>query len=241
MSARGKGQKPDLVDQAAIAERLGVGTSTVSRWFRRSVLPPPDLRVGTTDLWFWEAVHKWAGQRSRSIWFRKTRTRRTPPDVVDLVELASRLGVSSRTAATWQRSELLPKPDYEWETTQAWLWTTIERWSVRGAGRIPGLFRPDEPAPVPSVREPSGPRLSGRVGSDTAEAPSASTARSSAAGDDGGTVVIRPVATPKPGATRIEAADVAPARERSADPIGDIDRIQKYFAAMAETWGAPVS
>jgi hypothetical protein len=114
MSARGPGRKPDLVDRAALAERLGVNASTVSRWQRRTVLPNPDVVLDGTDLWLWETVREWARHRSR---FRKQQPA-TPVDVAEIIhagEFADRLGVDARTVEIWGAKGSLPEPDYRWE------------------------------------------------------------------------------------------------------------------------------
>ncbi len=169
MTTREKEPKPDLVDRAALAARLGVSDATVSRWFRRSILPPRDLRVGAQDVWLWATVYEWAGERSRSIASFRSQDHFQLPDVVDLAEIVDRLKVPGRTAAIWLRSGLLPAPDYRWDTTDAWLWETIERWALMMAGRIPGLARPrDLPRPT-RTKEPSGPHL--RLPKDRPESP----------------------------------------------------------------------
>jgi hypothetical protein len=268
------GNKPDLVDQAALAERLGVPPTTASRWFRRAILPPPDLRVGSTDLWMWETVRDWAGKRSRSL--RKPKPRRTaiPVEIVDLSALARRLGVPGRTAASWHRRGLLPEPDYRWETTDGWLWDTIDRWARSNAGRVPGLFRSGDRATA-SPRDPDGPRLSvfdDDVPARPAESPvppsrpvtTAAPAKPSPAAAAGPTGPPPPSAPPRPGKSPVPTSQPAtvegpaktppaasigpiravarpvtvvaePARPRSADPIGDIERIHRYFAGVAES------
>ncbi len=154
---RATGQKPDLVDRAGIAERLGVSAPTVSRWHRRSILPEPDMRLGATELWNWNTIGEWAKDRSR---FAKHRTRSETPALVELPGVAEQLGVEIQIVENWHRNGLLPAPDYRWETVDAWLGETITAWSrARLSGRMTGGAE-FEVRPI-EAREahPSGPRL----------------------------------------------------------------------------------
>ncbi|MBT8215822.1 MAG: hypothetical protein HKN74_04745 [Acidimicrobiia bacterium] len=148
------GSKPDLVGRAEMAERLGVGVSTIDRWQRRSILPEPDLRFGPQDVWLWDTVREWAKHKSR---FRRKRQAVEVPDVVDLDGLAVRLGVDDRTIEQWQRRRFLPEPDYRWESADGWLWANVQRWartSLAGSHESRGI-----PEPAVRTQTPSGPRL----------------------------------------------------------------------------------
>lgn len=120
------------------------------------MLPAPDLFLGEEPFWLWATVHEWAGEPSRSIRLRKPHKRALTADIVDLAGVADRLGVTVRSAAMWERSDLLPEPDYQWEKTRAWLWETIELWTRKKAGRIPGLMRPRLDAVDPATAQPIG-------------------------------------------------------------------------------------
>lgn len=154
-----KTPNPDLVDRAAVAERLGVRASTVSRWYRRSMLPQPDLRIGSEDVWLWKTVHDWSGSRGRSIPALRLPDRDRVPDVVDVAEIARRLRVTGRTAAAWHRSGLMPEPDYRLASTDAWLWENIEKWARASVGRTPGLARPRHVVLPTGRSEFDGPHL----------------------------------------------------------------------------------
>jgi len=163
-----------------MANRLGVGPATMSRWHRRSVLPAPDLRIGTLELWMWETVRQWGKQRSR---FRKRPTRPVPtPDIVDATGVADRLAVDARTIENWIRTGTFPRPDYRWGTIEAWLWETVEAWSRTSLPQLPQ---------VPAPHAASGPTLA--------------------------------------------ATEVTVAPSRSRDPVGEIERIHRYFAELASS------
>lgn len=167
-----------------MANRLGVGPATMSRWHRRSVLPAPDLRIGTLDLWMWETVRQWGKQRSR---FGKRPTQPAPtPDIVDAAGVADRLAVDARTVENWICTGAFPRPDYRWGTTEAWLWETVEGWSRTSLSQLPQ---------VPPSHAASGPSLS--------------------------------------------ATEVTVTPSRSRDPVGDIERIHRYFAELSSSLATP--
>ncbi|NNC92463.1 MAG: hypothetical protein HKN80_08200 [Acidimicrobiia bacterium] len=222
MSARGPGRKPDLVDRAALAERLGVNASTVGRWKRRGVLPTPDVVLDGTELWLWETVRDWARQRSR---FRKTQAV-TPVQVAEIIhagQFAERLGVDARTVEIWHAKGQLPEPDYRWESVDGWLAGTIDEWArATLSGRLRSVGDDIEPAPRRQPSPPSGPKL--RV-----------TAAVSA--------VLEPLPPSRPAQTQPApsgAVPVTPTRKRSDDPVGDLDRLQRYFNKLAEDLRQPV-
>ncbi|MDH3538752.1 MAG: hypothetical protein OEP52_02055 [Acidimicrobiia bacterium] len=219
MSERGPGRKPDLVDRAALAKRLEVSASTVWRWQRRRVLPKPDVVLDGTELWLWDTMREWARHPGR---LRK-RQQAAPAEVAEIIhagELAERLGVDTRTVAVWQARGSLPKPDYRWDGIDGWLGETIDEWAkTRLWGRTAGAASPAESAP-PEVPAAS-PQL--RV-----------TAAVSAF--LGPLKPIRPVQEqPAPPA----AVPVTRTRKRSDDPVGDLDRLQRYFADLARTLRDP--
>ena len=111
--------------------------------------------MGGEEVWLWGTIHEWAAQRNRSIRVRKRQGQASNVDVVDLTELAKRLDTDDRTIQNWHRVGFLPTADYVFETTEAWLWETIERWTQ--GGRRP-IAQPDE-------SEPRRPRLTVRVNS----------------------------------------------------------------------------
>ncbi|MBT8166681.1 MAG: hypothetical protein KJO97_14145 [Acidimicrobiia bacterium] len=195
MRERAHQGKPDLVGLAEISDRLGVAPATVSRWHRRSMLPDPDLRIGTLELWMWETVRQWGKQRSR--FGRRTRQQVATPDIVVTADIAGRLAVGARTVEIWMRTNAFPPPDYRWDTTEAWLWETVERWSQTSLPHLPQV----------------SPRLA-------ASGPS-----------------LQPTGSPPPVAVAAPPAStevtVAPATGR--DPVGDIDRIHRYFSELARS------
>lgn len=197
------GSKPDLIGRAEMAERLGVGASTIDRWQRRSILPEPDLRFGSQDVWLWDTVRDWAKHKSR---FRRRRQISEIPDVVDLDDLAVRLGVDDRTIEHWQRRRFLPEPDYRWEKADGWLWRNVERWarnSLTGSHEVRGVA--DAAA---RRRKPSGPALKVAV-------------------------PVTPAVPTDPGI--INGSSEPPVAHRdTADPITELERIERYFSAMAE-------
>lgn len=204
------GSKPDLIGRSAMAERLGVGAATIDRWQRRSILPDPDLRFANQDVWLWDTIRDWAKHRSR---FRRKRSTIEVPDVVDVGDIAVRLGVDDRTIEQWRRRQFLPDPDYRWENADGWLWSNVQRWARTAlSGSHESLRLPEATV---RTRRPSGPALS----------------------------IATPVtpATGHGGAVR-EVETVAPAPfGNGRDPIGELDRIERYFASMAESFRpAPV-
>ncbi len=215
MSTRDTGEKPDLVGRAELAERLGVNASTMSRWHRRSILPDPDLVLDGQELWLWDTVREWTRHR----FTQRRAVSVAVPDIVALADLADRLGMDGRTIDLWHKSGFLPEPDYRWESTEGWLWETIDRWSHSGlSGRTPWLNPPDVTAPThPS--QPDGPKL--RI----AESPASLQVAVSAAG-------------PEPPSGSVAAVPVTPVREPSRDPIGELERLHRYFAEMAATYRA---
>lgn len=216
------GSKPDLVDRAALAERLGVNASTVARWHRRSILPEPDAVVADQELWVWKTVREWARHKSR---FGKRPT--SPVEAVDIVilaDLTDRLGVAERTIAVWRANGHLPQPDYRWEATDAWLGATVDEWAhTTPSGRLSSMNgRPPVAGEERRPREPSGPRLhipsTGLPEEVTSAAPDPDL----------------PVAVAQP--VPVAAVPVTPVREPSPDPVGDLEKIHRYFAAMAQTY-----
>jgi transcriptional regulator with XRE-family HTH domain len=223
MSGRGPGRKPDLVDRAALAERLGVNASTVSRWQRRTVLPGPDVVLDGTDLWLWDTVREWARHRSR---FRKQQ-KATPAEVAEIIhagQFADRLGVDPRTIEIWHAKRYLPEPDYRWEAVDGWLGETIDQWAQTTlSGRLRSIDAPAESSPSPRSAAPSGPTL--RV-----------TAAVSA--------VLEPLKPSRPVPEQPappDAVPVTPTRKRSDDPVGDLDRLQRYFAQLAQKLREPAA
>jgi hypothetical protein len=166
------------------------------------VLPDPDLRVGGHELWLWETVREWGKQRSR--FSRRGVTAVSTPDIVDAVGIADRLGIETRTLDNWLRTGAFPRPDYRWDTTDAWLWETVDEWSETRLAQVPRV--------APSG-EASGPSLNRGVSS----APPVET---------------KP--TPPPPSTEVT---IAPPRPR--DPVGDLDRIQRYFSEVARSLTVP--
>lgn len=67
--------KPDIVDTAEIARRLGVERDTVHRWRQRYVrmkpdgplegFPEPDYDLDVGPVWLWGTVKKWAVKTKR--------------------------------------------------------------------------------------------------------------------------------------------------------------------------------
>ncbi len=240
---RATGQKPDLVDRAGIAERLGVSAPTVSRWHRRSILPEPDTRLGATELWNWNTIGEWAKDRSR---FAKHRTPSETPALVELPGVAEQLGVEIQIVENWHRNGLLPAPDYRWETVDAWLGETITAWSrARLSGRMTGGAE-FEVRPI-EAREahPSGPRLT--VPGLTPRSPATADPRPSSPNGDrlsgpgispespavtdhrDATVPVRAVASPS------GAVAVTPVGEQLSDPIRALERIGDYFSELADS------
>jgi transcriptional regulator with XRE-family HTH domain len=219
MSARGPGRKPNLVDRAALAKRLGVNASTMSRWQRRNVLPDPDVVLDRTDLWLWETVREWARHRSS---FRKRPT--VIAEIVHAGEIADRLGVDARTVEIWHAKRPLPEPDYRWKTIDGWLAETIDRWAETTLlGRVGSVGARAEPAPGRQRPALSGSRLSVTAAVSAVLEP------------------LRPSRPLQEQPAPPDAAPVTPTRKRSEDPVGDLDRLQRYFAEMARTLREPAA
>ncbi len=199
--------KPDLVGLAEITERLGVAPSTVSRWYRRSTFPEPDLRVGRHDLWLWGTVLVWSKRRNR-IGLKPPSA--VLPDIVDVSGVADRLMIDRRTVEVWVQTGAFPRPDYRWAGDGAWLWKTVELWYRTSRSQVPRIA---------ASRRPSGPRLT--TGGPAAAAPEAISSPAST----GVTLAGRPG----------PADNTAVAAVRRPDPVGDLDRIHRYFAEMARS------
>ncbi|MDH3606880.1 MAG: hypothetical protein OER12_07780 [Acidimicrobiia bacterium] len=251
------GDKPDLVDRAEIGERLGVNAATVSRWHRRSILPEPDRRLGPLEIWNWGTIGEWAKDRSR---FAKNDRRREMPDLVDLAGIADRLELNQQIIENWYRNQRLPAPDYRWAAGDVWLWDTIDTWQqTQLAGRSIGLPTRGEGSLSPPSR-PSGPKLQipGRPAEPapaTAEVGPPSEPRPVPTAPGIFATADSPVEIPPPVdhrqadapvravASPVESPIVAPEavdvtlapRERSSDPIGDIERLGAYFSKVAKT------
>jgi uncharacterized protein YjcR len=58
------------------------------------------------------------------------------PDVVDVAEIAQRLGVKQSTVHVWRYRNLLPEPDWTISGQPAWQWATVKRWAKK-TGRLP--------------------------------------------------------------------------------------------------------
>lgn len=52
-------------------------------------------------------------------------------DLVDLAEIAERLGVPKDTVNKWRFRNLLPEPDYNLAVGPVWEWETIRDWAER--------------------------------------------------------------------------------------------------------------
>ena len=150
---------PDLVDEADIAARLGTSRRDLGRLRRRGVLPEPILHFKGHDIWSWETIERWARRSERSL--RRPDSKSPLIDLVGVDDIASRLGVQPRIAATWYATGALPDPDYRWEAGDAWMWDTIEKWTHgRGRAVSPIVRRRSETVRVqPRVERPlvSGP------------------------------------------------------------------------------------
>jgi hypothetical protein len=100
------------------------------------------------ELWLWETVRQWGKQRSH--FNRRGVTAVSTPDLVDAAGIADRLGIEARTVENWLRTGAFPHPDYRWDTTQAWLWETVDEWSETRLSQIPRLA-PSGEATGPSL------------------------------------------------------------------------------------------
>jgi hypothetical protein len=56
----------NLVDLAAIAERLNVPKDTVNKWRHRGLLPEPDYPLAVGPVWEWATIETWARQTGRT-------------------------------------------------------------------------------------------------------------------------------------------------------------------------------
>ncbi len=59
--------KPDVVDAAEVARRLGVKPKTVTIWTQRENVgfPEPDWIIGGRPAWRWSVVERWARKTGR--------------------------------------------------------------------------------------------------------------------------------------------------------------------------------
>ncbi len=59
--------KPDVVDSAEVARRLGVKPTTVHVWTQRESVgfPEPDWLIGGRPAWRWSVVERWARKTGR--------------------------------------------------------------------------------------------------------------------------------------------------------------------------------
>ncbi len=55
----------DLVGLSEIADRLRVKRQTTKQWKLRGILPPPKWTVGSTPIWEWSTIEKWAKKTGR--------------------------------------------------------------------------------------------------------------------------------------------------------------------------------
>lgn len=55
----------DIVDQAAIADRLDVTLDTVYKWRHRGVLPSDEFGLAVGPLWTWSTIREWALETGR--------------------------------------------------------------------------------------------------------------------------------------------------------------------------------
>jgi len=187
----------------------------MSRWLRRTVLPTPDVILDGHELWLWDTVREWARHRSR---FRKPQPA-SPVVVADVLhagELAARLGVDARTVEIWRARDQLPEPDYRWEALDGWLGETIDHWAQTAlSGRLRTVEYSAAATSARRPETPSGPKL--RITAAVA-------------------ATLEPLAPSRPvqnpGAPPA-AVPVTPTRKLSQDPVGDLDRLQRYFADMA--------
>ena len=166
-------------------------------------------------MWLWDTIQEWAKKRST---FRKGRRTIQLPEIVDIETLATRLGIETRLAETWQKNGFLPEPDYRWEQADGWLWQTIQAWErTPAAGRVGG--RDSLPSPPPRRHNPSGPRLRPATPSEPA-----------GDGKEGAPPAPATEAAPPPPSDG--AVDVTPVPP--ADPVNEMLLIQEHFASVAE-------
>jgi len=125
---------PDLVDLEQLTDRLSMEPGIIHTMRKRRLLPEPHLHVGSQELWWWPNVSLRSRQRGRSIGQPHRQDVMPDVDLVDVSEIAKRLGVPVRYLRFWASSGKLPEPDYHWSRTRAWLWETIDTWAD-GRGR----------------------------------------------------------------------------------------------------------
>jgi hypothetical protein len=58
------------------------------------------------------------------------------PDIVDMEEVARRLGVKKETVRMWRYRQLVPEPEWVFGDQPVWRWATIRKWA-RETGRLP--------------------------------------------------------------------------------------------------------
>lgn len=58
------------------------------------------------------------------------------PDIVDVGDIAERLGVKQSTVHVWRYRNLLPEPEWDISGQPAWRWVTIRKWAEQ-TGRLP--------------------------------------------------------------------------------------------------------
>jgi hypothetical protein len=58
------------------------------------------------------------------------------PDIVDMEEVARRLGVKKETVRMWRYRDLLPEAEWMLNGQPVWRWATIRKWA-QDTGRLP--------------------------------------------------------------------------------------------------------
>jgi hypothetical protein len=56
-------------------------------------------------------------------------------EIVDITEIATRLGVPKNTVNVWRTRGVLPDPDLDLTVGPVWYWSTIEKWA-KATGRL---------------------------------------------------------------------------------------------------------